>query len=108
MTSIRDVLLALPFVVMKRLNGGEGYFAAGRMFALLSAETLLLRWPEAGAGAVVDAEVGRAILHPGVPGPLAWVELPVGSADRELRYRIAAAHEGVRAASRRARRERSA
>ena len=109
MISVRDLILGLPFVVAKRLNGREGFFTAGRMFALLSGETLLIRLPESESGPVLDAEPGRAILGPPIPAALVWVELPLATVDRtELRYRIAAAHEGVRAASRRARRERSA
>ena len=108
MTSVRDLILGLPYVVAKRLNGRDGFFTAGRMFALLSAETLLIRLPQSESGPVVNAEPGR-VMGPPIPAALVWVELSLATVDRtELRYRIAAAHETVRAASRRARRERSA
>ena len=109
MPSVRDLLLARPFVVVKRLNGREGFFTAGRMFALLSPETLLIRLPEQDTGALLDSEQGRGVLGPAIPSALVWVEIPTTGADStDLRYRIAQAHEAVRAASRRARRERPA
>jgi hypothetical protein len=109
MPPVRDLLLGLPFVVVKRLNGREGYFTAGRMFALVSDDTLLIRLPERDSGALLDSESGRGVLGAMVPSALVWVEISLAGVDlAELRYRIAKAHEAVRAASRRARRERSA
>ena len=109
MTSVRDLILGLPYVVAKRLNGRDGFFTAGRMFALLSADTLMIRLPQSESGPVLEAEPGRAVMGPPIPAALVWIELALATVDRtELRYRITAAHEAVRAASRRARRERSA
>jgi hypothetical protein len=108
MTPIRDRLLALPFVVAKRLNGRDGFFTAGRMFALLSRDALLVRLPAAD-GAPVDPEEERRVLGPAIPAALVWVRIPLDGADpTDLDYHITTAHEAVRAASRRERRERSA
>jgi hypothetical protein len=109
MTPIRDRLLALPFVVVKRLNGRDGFFTAGRMFALLSPDALLVRVPAVGAGFPVEAATDGLLLGAGVPTPLVWLSVALNEADPiELEHRIGTAHDAVRAASRRERRERSA
>jgi hypothetical protein len=109
MTSVRERLQALPFVVVKRLNGRLGFFTAGRMFALLSNETLMIRVPEHDSGPLLDPERGGGVLGFAIPSALVWVEIPVAGAEPDdLALRAARAHEAVRAESRRVRRERSA
>ena len=99
---LRDLLQSLPFVVVRRMNAREGFFTAGRMFALLGDSTLLLRLPVPATNALVEADLGRTLVEPPVPAQLAWVTVPLGSRDvAELRELVLAAHQAVRTVSRR-------
>jgi len=106
--SIRDLLSALPFVVVRRLSAREGYFTAGRMFALAGEATLWLRLPVPASAALLEADRGQALVGPVVPTPLTWVAVPLAEvAEEELRELVASAHQSVRASSRKSRRDRS-
>lgn len=105
---IRDLLDTLPFVVVRRLSAREGYFTAGRMFALAGESTLWLRLPVPASAALLEADRAHPLVGPAVPTGLTWVAVPLDNlADEELRDLIASAHQSVRAASRKARRDRS-
>ena len=106
--SIRHYLLALPFVAAKRLSAREGYFTAGRMFALLSEGTILLRLPDPSRADGADAEVAPTLIGAPVPAGLGWVSVTVDeTAPDELERLVAAAHDAVRRASRRLPRSRT-
>jgi hypothetical protein len=98
---LRDQLLGLPFVVSKRLHAKDGFFTAGRMFALLSDDTVLLRLPTAGD----DEEqppAGQSVVGPDPAAGLWWVSIPLPARDPdELAQLVVAAHHAVRRASRR-------
>lgn len=100
--SIRELLLTLPYVVNKRLNVREGFFTAGRMFALLSAENVLLRLPATTGEAVIERDQGQPLVGPEIPSGLSWVSVSLGASDPdELRRLLMTSHEAVRLASRR-------
>ncbi len=99
---IRDLLLRLPFVVSKRLHAKEGFFTAGRMFALVSDESVLLRLPTPSEGALVERILGRSLGGPEIAAGLLWVSIPFPAPDSdELAQLVVAAHDAVRRASRR-------
>ena len=64
--SIRELLESLPFVATRRLNGRDGFFTAGRMFALLSETALLLRMPVPTTEALLEAD---RVQSPAGPNP---------------------------------------
>jgi len=103
MTPIREALQALPCVIAKRLNAREGFFTAGRMFALLGDESLLLRLPIRASAELVEAERGRPLIEPRIPAPLAWVAVSLDTEVDEVRRLAAASHEAIRSANRRGR-----
>jgi hypothetical protein len=95
--AIRTLLIALPGVSVRRLTNREGYFTAGRMFALLGERSLLLRLPETRRRELVARARGRPLVDEPVPSPLAWVELPLAGLDRDELTRLAAqSREAVR------------
>ncbi|MGE0442521.1 MAG: hypothetical protein AB7L66_10045 [Gemmatimonadales bacterium] len=104
--SIQQLLLSLPFVVTRRLNGRDGYFTAGRMFALVGDASLMLRLPVPASAALVETDRAVPLVDAAIPSPLTWVTVP---ADRlepaELHDLALKAHQAVRAARRRARRD---
>ena len=107
--SIRELLESLPFVATRRLNGRDGFYTAGRMFALLSETGLLLRLPGPATEALVEADRVQALVGPPIASQPAWVELSLPPVDpEELHHLILTAHQSVRSVSRRARRHRSA
>jgi hypothetical protein len=108
MSSPRTILETLPGVVVRRLATREGFFTAGRMFALLDRHSLLLRLP-ARAGADLHARSrGRMLLGVGLPVSHSWVEISIPGTDPEDLTRLASsAHEAVRLLSRRASRNRT-
>lgn len=102
---IRDLLESLPLVVARRLSARDGYFTAGRMFALVGDSTLWLRLPAPTGNALLEAERGQPLVGVTIPSPLAWVAVPFDRLDgEELHDLILTAHQSVRTASRRARR----
>jgi hypothetical protein len=109
MSTARDALLALPGVVIRRLATREGFFTAGRMFALLDRNSLLLRLPARTGAEAMERAAARRLVDRGVPVPLPWIELAVAATDPAELIRLAAAsHEAVRLLRRRAHRSRSA
>ncbi len=99
--SIRETLESLPSVASRRVNAREGYFTAGRMFALVAETTIWLRLPH-------PTECGMALVESPIPNGLTWVAVPVPATDpAELHDLILQSHQAVRLASRRARRDRS-
>lgn len=106
----RTLLLALPGVSARRLSGREGregFFAAGRMFALLGDRSVLLRLPDARLQELMARARGRPLVDDAVPAPLSWVEVALpGLAEEELARLAAQSHEAVRLLYRRGRRGR--
>jgi hypothetical protein len=106
--SPRPLLLALPGVTSRRLSGREGFFAAGRMFALLDQRSVLLRLPDARGQELLARARGRPLVPGWVPAPLAWVEVSLPAIDEEELGRLAAQSlEAVRQLYRQARRRRA-
>jgi len=103
MATIRDVLQALPCVVAKRLNAREGFFTAGRMFALLGEDSLLLRLSIPAGTELVESDRGRRLVEPRIPVPLTWVAVPLDTDIDEVRRLAAESHEAIRLATRRGR-----
>lgn len=107
--TVRELLERLPFVVSRRLNGRDGFFTAGRMFALLSDTGLLLRLPAPAGEALVEADRVQPLVGAPVATEPAWVEIALPVADpEELHDLVLTSHQAVRSVSRRARRDRSA
>ena len=106
--TIRETLESLPSVAFRRVNAREGYFTAGRMFALVAESTIWLRLPLPTGAQVIEAEVGLRLVEPPIPNGLTWVAVPVPATDpAELHDLILQSHQAVRLAGRRARRDRS-
>ncbi len=106
--SIRELLEGLPFVATRRLNGRDGFFTAGRMFALLSDTGLLLRLPAPAGEALVEADRVQSLVDAPVASQPAWVEVALPADDPvELHHLVLTSHQAVRSVSRRARRHRS-
>lgn len=103
MPTARDILLALPGVVVRRLGAREGFFTAGRMFALADQRSLLLRLPPAKAADLLVRGPVRTLGGDGLPLPDAWTEFPIETTPPHELVRLAAeAHETVRLLRRRA------
>src|SRR5690606_15354347 len=97
---IREQLRALPHVAMRRMGVRDGFFTAGRMFALLGETTIWLRLPVPVARA--EAERGHAAIGAVVPAALGWVAVDLASSHAaELPKLALAAHQAVRSFSRR-------
>jgi len=106
--SILETLASLPSVASRRVNAREGYFTAGRMFALVAETVIWLRLPVPTGALIVEAAVGLPLVEPPIPNGLTWVAVPVATTDpAELHDLILQSHQAVRMASRRARRDRS-
>ena len=106
--SIRETLESLPSVASRRVNAREGYFTAGRMFALVAEATIWLRLSVPTGQLVVETELGISLVEPPIPNGLTWVAVSVPTTDpAELHDLILQSHHAVRQASRRARRDRS-
>ena len=98
---IDEVLLALPGVVGKKINGLDAYFVNDRMFACISGEGIGLRVPAAMAN---DLQFSRENVGPfqpaGLPSSREWIQVNRADAadyakDLEL---FQAAHEFVKSA----------
>jgi hypothetical protein len=101
MSSARQILIALPGVHARRLSGREGFFTAGRMFALLDREFLLLRLP-ARAGLELADVGGSALVDGAIPVSHPWMRIVADATEpAELSRLAAAAHEAVRLLRRR-------
>ncbi len=106
--SISETLESLPSIVARRVNSREGFFTAGRMFALVAETTVWLRLPVPTGAQVVETLVGLPLVDPPIPNGLTWVAVPVALTDpAELHDLILQSHQAVRQAGRRARRDRS-
>ena len=106
--SISETLESLPSIVARRVNSREGFFTAGRMFALVAETTVWLRLPVPTGAQVVETLVGLPLVDPPIPNGLTWVAVPVALTDpAELHDLILQSHQAVRQAGRRARRARS-
>lgn len=105
----RSLLVALPGVAVRRLSGRrEGFFAAGRMFALLGERSVLLRLPSTRLRELQARARGRPLVDDPVASPLGWVEVQLpGMAEEELARLAAQSHEAVRLLYRRSRRARA-
>lgn len=99
--SIRQLILSLPFVVEKKLNARDGFFTAGRMFALISSEQLLLRLPNRAGNPGVEDSV-EPLVGVSIPSAWCWVKVKLTEADPdELQRMVLASHDAIRRASRR-------
>ncbi len=105
--SIRETLESLPSVAARRVNAREGFFTAGRMFALVADTTIWLRLPVPTGTHVVETLVGLPLVDPPIPNGLTWVAVPALTDPVELHDLILQSHQAVRQAGRRARRDRS-
>ncbi len=98
--SVRDQLKGLPHVVVRRMGTRDGFFTAGRMFALLGEATVWLRLPVPVARA--EVERGHAAIGAVIPAALGWVAVDLSSTQAtELPELALAAHQAVRSFSRR-------
>ncbi|MBM4185833.1 MAG: TfoX/Sxy family protein [Gemmatimonadetes bacterium] len=100
---LRQRLLALPGTSARRLSSREGFFTAGRMFALVSDRTVLLRLP---TPAMSHADREPLIGSPVAAG-FSWVPLSRSTDGPELDRLVAEAHDAVRRFSRRLPRSRN-
>ena len=98
---IDALLLALPGVVTKKINGLDAYFVNDRMFACISGEGIGLRVPVAMANELQFSRENVGAFQPaGLPSSKEWVQVNRADAadyakDLEL---FQAAHEFVKAA----------
>jgi len=93
----KAVLAALPGVTSRRLGAREGFFAAGRMFALLDRTSLLLRLPSAAGADLLARYRARSVVGIGVPAQHSWVEVvPVDTDQQELLRLASEARDAVR------------
>lgn len=83
---------AMPEVSTRRMFGAEAFFTAGRMFAFLFNEAIVLKLPESERQDVLDARHARPFLT-GERAPFGrWVETPIhGSEAASRAIRLAAA-----------------
>ena len=95
--SVRPLLTALPGVSTRRLAHRDGFFTAGRMFALLGERSLLLRLPERRRQELFARARGRPLIDEPVPSPLSWVDIPLAGLDRdEVARLVVQSREAVR------------
>lgn len=99
---LRERLLSLPCVSARRLSSREGFFTAGRMFALVSGPTVLLRLPAPGDGSDRSPLIGSP-----VPAGFDWVPIPSAIEPAELDRLVGTAYDAVRRFSRRLPRSRN-
>lgn len=99
---LRDRLLSLPCVTARRLSSREGFFTAGRMFALVAGSTMLLRLPTPHDGARRPPLIGSP-----VPAGFDWVPIPTTVEPSDLDRLIGTAYDAVRRFSRRLPRSRN-
>ncbi|HWV88456.1 MAG TPA: hypothetical protein VNZ59_00110 [Burkholderiales bacterium] len=75
-TQIDAVLLKLPGVSTKKINGLDAYFVNDRMFACISGEGVGLRLP---AAAATEAQFSRDNVVPfqpkGLPSTREWIQI---------------------------------
>ena len=75
-TQIDAVLLKLPGVSTKKINGLDAYFVNDRMFACISGEGIGLRLP---AAAATEAQFSRDNVVPfqprGLPSSREWIQI---------------------------------
>jgi hypothetical protein len=84
-TQIDAVLLKLPGVSTKKINGLDAYFVNDRMFACISGDGIGLRLP---AAAATEAQFSRDNVVPfqpkGLPSTREWIQINrVDAADYE-------------------------
>jgi len=90
------------------MSARDGFFTAGRMFALLGETSLWLRLPVPATTALVEAERGQPLVAPSIPTHLTWVAVALPAADpAELHHLVLTSHQAIRSASRRSRRDRA-
>ena len=75
-TQIDAVLLKLPGVSTKKINGLDAYFVNDRMFACISGDGIGLRLP---AAAATEAQFSRDTVVPfqpkGLPSTREWIQI---------------------------------
>lgn len=100
--SIRELLQALPSVVTRRLGARDGFYTAGRMFALVGEGRIWLRLPGPETAALVEADRVEPLVARAIPSHLAWAAIELAQTDpTEVHDLILKAHDAVRLARRR-------
>jgi TfoX/Sxy family transcriptional regulator of competence genes len=89
---VEAAIQAMPTVSTKRMFGAEAFFTAGRMFAFLFDEAIVLKLPESERQDALDARHARPFLT-GERAPFGrWVEASIhGSEAASRAIRLAAA-----------------
>lgn len=59
---VQAAILAMPQVTTKRMFGAEAFFTAGRMFAFLFDEAIVLKLPESERQDALDTRLARPFL----------------------------------------------
>ncbi len=91
---VQAAIQAMPEVTAKRMFGAEAFFTAGRMFAFLFDEAIVLKLPESERQDALDTRLARPFLTEGAAPFGRWVETSFHgseSAARAIRL-TAAAH----------------
>jgi TfoX/Sxy family transcriptional regulator of competence genes len=91
---VHSAILAMPQVTAKRMFGADAYFTAGRMFAFLFEQSIVLKLPEADRQDALDTRVARPFLTDEEAPFGRWVETAIMGTDalgRAIRL-AAAAH----------------
>jgi hypothetical protein len=95
--NVRNLLRSLPAVTGKVIQAREGFFTAGRMFALLGDDSLWLRLPPHTIAGLIQAERGHPLIEPGLPPGPSWIAIPLAETNPDEVYQWALkAHHAVR------------
>ena len=101
---MRNLLRSLPAVTGKVIQAREGFFTAGRMFALLGEDSLWLRLPAHKTIGLIPTDQVRSVLEPGLPAGPSWIAIPLAETSRDDLYQwVLEAHQAVRSGRRRRR-----
>ena len=75
-SQVDEILLALPGVVGKKINGLDAYFVNDRMFACISGEGVGLRLPVASARELQFSRADVGAFQPaGLPSSREWIQV---------------------------------
>jgi TfoX/Sxy family transcriptional regulator of competence genes len=96
---VQAAIRAMPGVTSKRMFGAAAFFTAGRMFAFLFEEAIVLKLPDAERQAVLDTRVARPFLTNERAPFGRWVETTIlGTEAMGRAIRLAAAAHALAAA----------
>lgn len=89
---VQAAIQAMPDVTPKRMFGADAFFTAGRMFAFLFDEAIVLKLPESERQDVLNTRLARPFLTEGEAPFGRWVETSFhGSESAARAIRLAAA-----------------